>query len=401
VKDGDDASTKSAYFESYLVQGSPYITIKYQTLTPSIKALSRFTDLQLIVSNDNKRRLSDDGVMSVTGTHFIAKTLEGLDWLIASSEPITLHFNTRIPTTITGSDVFTGVLRFACLPTTTMSDEHISKSSNQKESTGLQRLIQHSSVYPTGGNVDWTFRSTNEGRVATLRFDFNTETFGNDEDDTELLMLALPHHAELLSKHVLLESREEFDLSFECIKGRMTAVTGSSWEYDELLLDIGFAEGPGSIVDDKILNDPRVRDSLVHNLQHDVKIALPVLNENIYGYGKQAARLAQLAFIADKLLRDGDDSLADGDELAELLENTVQTLYNVMQSLLNAATHDKLVYDANLGGIVTSDGLENTQADFGNGRYNDHHFHYGYVLYASAVLGKLKPSFVTKYGKKS
>ena len=26
-------------------------------------------------------------------------------------------------------------------------------------------------------------------------------------------------------------------------------------------------------------------------------------------------------------------------------------------------------------------------ADFGNGQYNDHHFHYGYFAYAAAALG--------------
>jgi endo-1,3(4)-beta-glucanase len=55
------------------------------------------------------------------------------------------------------------------------------------------------------------------------------------------------------------------------------------------------------------------------------------------------------------------------------------------------------VYDSNLGGLVTIDGLLNPQADFGNGRYNDHHFHYGYILYACAILGKLDPSFVDQY----
>lgn len=27
-------------------------------------------------------------------------------------------------------------------------------------------------------------------------------------------------------------------------------------------------------------------------------------------------------------------------------------------------------------------------ADFGNGQYNDHHFHYGYFAYAAAALGR-------------
>lgn len=33
-------------------------------------------------------------------------------------------------------------------------------------------------------------------------------------------------------------------------------------------------------------------------------------------------------------------------------------------------------------------------ADFGNSFYNDHHFHYGYFIYAAAVIGYLDPSWI-------
>ncbi len=35
-------------------------------------------------------------------------------------------------------------------------------------------------------------------------------------------------------------------------------------------------------------------------------------------------------------------------------------------------------------------------ADFGNGQYNDHHFHYGYCVYAAAVIGHLDPSWISE-----
>ncbi len=36
----------------------------------------------------------------------------------------------------------------------------------------------------------------------------------------------------------------------------------------------------------------------------------------------------------------------------------------------------------------------NSGEDFGNTYYNDHHFHYGYFVYAAAVIGHLDPSWV-------
>jgi len=60
---------------------------------------------------------------------------------------------------------------------------------------------------------------------------------------------------------------------------------------------------------------------------------------------------------------------------------------------------DQLIYDIKFGGIISENGLNGSNKDFGNGRYVKHHFHYGYVLYASAVLGKLNASFVGEYGE--
>lgn len=54
---------------------------------------------------------------------------------------------------------------------------------------------------------------------------------------------------------------------------------------------------------------------------------------------------------------------------------------------------DLLVYDKTWGGVVTKDGLNDRNADFGNAWYNDHTYHYGYLLYAAAVLIKFRPAF--------
>jgi len=53
------------------------------------------------------------------------------------------------------------------------------------------------------------------------------------------------------------------------------------------------------------------------------------------------------------------------------------------------------VYDETWHGVITRTGWKNKNADFGNGWYNDHHFHYGYMIYASAALHHLDSSFFT------
>ena len=58
----------------------------------------------------------------------------------------------------------------------------------------------------------------------------------------------------------------------------------------------------------------------------------------------------------------------------------------------------KLVYDQTWGGIVDQFGINDPGANFGMGYYNDHHFHFGYFVFAAAVIAKERPDFVQTYG---
>jgi endo-1,3(4)-beta-glucanase len=54
------------------------------------------------------------------------------------------------------------------------------------------------------------------------------------------------------------------------------------------------------------------------------------------------------------------------------------------------------VYDGVWGGVVSSGTYltNNSGLDFGNTYYNDHHFHYGYFVYAAAVIAYLDPTWL-------
>jgi len=62
-----------------------------------------------------------------------------------------------------------------------------------------------------------------------------------------------------------------------------------------------------------------------------------------------------------------------------------------------ATNSDHLRYDGSWGGIVSQHGIEDAGADYGNGWYNDHHFHYGYFIYAAAVIGKGNPQWLQSH----
>ena len=64
-----------------------------------------------------------------------------------------------------------------------------------------------------------------------------------------------------------------------------------------------------------------------------------------------------------------------------------------IEGWLGGTNGDKLVYEQVWGGVCSLNGLNDHNADFGNGMYNDHHFHYGYHIYTAAVLAKSDPAW--------
>jgi endo-1,3(4)-beta-glucanase len=116
----------------------------------------------------------------------------------------------------------------------------------------------------------------------------------------------------------------------------------------------------------------------------------PAANGGIYGSGKQLGKLARLAIIADEV---GDT--ANRNTLLGRLKSKVGAWLDATNS------GDKLNYDKTWGGVVSQCiTAGNFDCDYGQGNYNDHHFHYGYHVYAAAVAAKLDPAWAAQYKEK-
>ena len=324
--------------------------------------------------------------------------------MLFASEPIALTFDTLQRTTVTAAEKFSGVLRLALIPPSPRDGSSpLNGSTPLSVSSGLRRLVYHSPVYPTSGSVSWEFRTgasppsavnaamkaiglsdtsssfTHGNRlvnkVATLRFHFETKLMNENSASSggaDLLMLSLPHHANSLSSDMMLDSYKQFDLVYLCIKGTMTPVVGDTWAFDVPLNTFGF--------DDVDMNayarglHPDVRDLILENVEQDLNRVLPTLDENIYGFGKQVARLAQLAHIASIMDFSacigfsGTSNPTSGPTASPIFIDAINKLQSFLGSFLGEQGADKVVYDAKFGGIVSQDGLYNSEADFGNGR---------------------------------
>mmetsp|Transcript_9400 Transcript_9400/g.14530 ORF Transcript_9400/g.14530 Transcript_9400/m.14530 type:complete len:1006 (+) Transcript_9400:256-3273(+) len=437
-------TTSQGYWESYIVHGSPYITIKYSSATPVLEALSTFQRVMcpfdqagnyydgnedLLIdglSKQGNRRLKwgvcnpsigsgNENFALLRGVQFLLQTQENMTWILFSSELIELEFDAVKKTKIVATNSFSGILRLALIPPT--RDTSKSGQLRLSDSTGLKRLVYHAGVYPISGTVSWDFKSstspaavlhnavnmvaketslistkTSSGasNVGIVGFKFETEFLNqNSNSNLQLLTLALPHHADLLQPETMLTDTD-FDLEYNCIKGKMIPVVGSTWTYDEKLVSTMF--DPVATDYNNTLN-PNTARHILQNVEADLELLPPMDSFGIYSYAKRTARLAQLAHIAKVV------NVALPSEVSQsLLNSATLKLHDSLLDLFFGNVNDELVYDIKFGGIVSKNGLRGVNEDYGNGRYDKHHFHYGYILYASAVLAQLNASFVGEYG---
>lgn len=275
-----------------------------------------------------------------TGTRFEVVMNNGQTWIIYASSTITLDFNNG---GLEAAGPFTGSLRAALL-------NGVSEAA----------LDAHAGRIPTGGTVS----ATAANDVGTITFNWESQGSG------PLLMMALPHHLDVLVNPVTA------GVVYNTLKGDMTGVTGLSWIMEEPLTTIGF-EAAQPIAPDY---EQAVRSALAADVGFGVTAGDP------YFGGKQFSALARLALIADELNEPG------------LASQYRTTLGNALENRLAGLNGDPLVYDQTWGGLVISSGLNNAGAAFGQGYYNDHHFHYGYWIYAAAAMAKDNPAWVSQWG---
>ncbi|HWT40472.1 MAG TPA: glycosyl hydrolase [Dongiaceae bacterium] len=117
------------------------------------------------------------------------------------------------------------------------------------------------------------------------------------------------------------------------------------------------------------------RQSIIDSLKQDAAHTSITATDSYYA-GKQLARLANLLTIAKQL---GQTSVAN---------SLTTALRTELTKRLGSAY---FYYDSKLHGIAAQ-----TKA-FGSEDFNDHHFHYGYFIYAASVLARYDPQFVATY----
>ncbi|KAJ1852249.1 hypothetical protein LPJ73_002859 [Coemansia sp. RSA 2703] len=366
------SGTSSTTMKSRFFKGQPFLTFEMNSMAPTMKTIHAIINVQLLGHTVNSYGVNDNAnatklaMQMVDAPSLTQITLnDGSQWLVASKPPITWKQSGTSQLVQQTAGAFTGFIQLAHL--------------GDNPSSNINVLQKYAGTYPTEGSVTYAQIQNNQGigRSADvmLFYKTNTDTSSvtsrvyNSSDvpaSMTLLSFVLPHHAMLLPQNATLSPGL---LGYRSAKGPLTAVAGNIITYRQLLQSVSFEGAQAMTASDK--------SAIQQQLLVDVATATNVTAPDPYFFGKGIARVARLLQIACEV----------GDTASSATLST--KLVSLMQPwLVSMSNEDPLVYDSTWGGIVSTKGLADGSADFGQGRYNDHHFHYGYFLYAGAVLAK-------------
>ncbi|KAJ7611622.1 glycoside hydrolase family 81 protein [Roridomyces roridus] len=271
-------ASSGAGFTTYLVPGSPYMTLNYNAATILLTSLNG----NIISVNGTS---VGTGSVSVQGTKFLITNSAGTYVLYSLGGSIKL---TVTSSTITGASSFTGVIRLARVTS---------------DSTSQGILDQYSANYPTGVALDYTFSGNN----ATMSFTWTWQ-----------LSYALP------------------TITWQPPRAPQASCTSQ----------------------------------IIQALEYEVAHLTVAVPGDFYYWGR--------LLIADSMGRQ---------DLIPAVLNVLQQSYAYwLTPGQSAGTY--AAYESAWGGVVDGPGATNANIDFGNGYYNDHHFHYGYFLHGAAVIAK-------------
>ncbi|KZW01272.1 hypothetical protein EXIGLDRAFT_638608 [Exidia glandulosa HHB12029] len=342
----DDLSVTVQYYTgehhmtAFLVPGAPYMTFKYHAATPTFRA-QRGGIVEV-----NGTSVVRGRVVSVQGSKFRLRTEHGLFLIYSLDGPMTLLAS---DTRVSASASMDGVLRVAKL----IHPGH------------EQTLDRYAGTYPTGAELDYEF-----SRHCSATMIFRWIVVGNPEN---FIQLSWPHHRKSLKSPLYLPASS---LSYLTIKGWMVPVLGNTWrlEYQLPSMDFDAPRPP----------DPSCVPAIIQGLEYEIA-ALGTSSEpgDFYFWGGAIAAASQLALIAEQV---GRSDLVP--RVIGYLERSLRCWTDPKYSKVQAA------YETNWGAVISKAGATNHHVDFGNGFMNDHHFHYGYLLCAGAVIARHNPAWL-------
>ncbi|KAI5205836.1 endo-1,3-beta-glucanase [Aureobasidium subglaciale] len=337
-----------------LVQGMGFITGVYSKSTPRIESSISFISVTYV-----------GRVASGSTYKYRAKLADGTTWniYVTTSQvgyPVN-SFTLSNVRVLQGAVGFQGFIQVAKVPNTDAEKVY-------DEAAG---------AYPITAKIS--------GAVSGTAGTYNLAWTKQGVANRTLLMFALPHHVQSLTSGAVTGVKLQ-----TTTKGMATGIVGNSWTLVEPRLpnDIGFAPwspSRGSVNKVSAAAARLINKAGESELSQDMKKQSNL--NSMYYSGKALAKFAAITY-----------AVHDIGNNASLAISGLQKLKVAFDTFVRNKQVLPLVYESSWGGAVSSGTYQigDSGLDFGNTYYNDHHFHYGYFVYAAAVIGYLDPSWLTQ-----
>lgn len=284
---------------------------------------------------------------------------------------------------------------------------------------------------------DWDAQTVDGGSAAAVTG--GTEQLRSTKESSEaaeLLSFALPHHQSILEPIDGVSSNSVTKHCIHTFHGSTCLVKGSKWSLSE---DLGEHQSFFASRAPDADAIPKLAAAVVKDIKIRPSDNLSRAAADTYFSGKILARIGRVILIASELreLAWGDNGgevkattarEEESDErrtaAAEAVQGvalpsdediaaSVSALKKAVQVWIDGKAEAEYVYDESWGGLVNCGcdykgkgehgkcankfpdcpALTDVNLDFGNGFYMDHHFHYGYHIYAAAVVAKYDPEW--------
>ena len=431
-----------------VVRGAPYVTMEYFNSTPRIYVQRGMAANPIVDSASSMvcgTRLGEFGPPTlVTDEIMLHFDTADTTWLVFVSEPMEFVCSNvpvnktlvSVPGTVVhmpGSEpgwqlraasfelralapVSHAMIRTAMVNNCTVGQNPITCPRlgvlrDQSEYTQLIR--KHKDIYPSGDcDIEFVFpvQSTVEEelrlqfnwRAASMKQLKNTGISEGPEDlEEELIMFALPHHQERVRE---IPGSSNKVLETGCvwtINGKACLISGGVWSLLEHLHRIGFnAPRPPR---KEMLKD--IRAAVDKDLEFQIPENYRIGAGDTYFSGKILSKFARILTVAEDV---GHYNKAKFNAALERLKEGIEVW-------LTGDALSPLLFDHNWGGMVSCGCLYNETShkcnnrypncpaltdpgsNFGAGFYNDHHFHYGYHIYAAAVAAHFDHAWGRKF----
>jgi len=345
-----------------LVRGMSMVTAVFSDLTPLLAVYQALSMKSSQFVNG-----------SFTGSHFQVTMVMAMDktkpqlnytevWAVFTDTPVTWSMSeaTDLGISLTASAAGSVTVRLARLGSDPKDPELPSR-----ESLYLQTYTR----WPVGGVLDAGVQSSSLGW-----WNIAWKTQGNAS--SQLLHFALEHHKQNIDTSLVTATALK---SATTTFGNVTGYLGDKWVFREPgLTSIRFT--PPTPINSAHV--PVILQQAIKDISTDFTPDL-VQGDN-YAVGKGMNKVAQACLVADAL---GNETLRD---------DCVRRLSAGFDLFIaqGSEAFDKLKYDVTWGGVIGQNGIvQNPGVDYGEAYYNDHHYHYGYIISAAAIVRKFNETW--------